>query len=106
MALQKTNRFLWLVFLLVACACNRLSAQVIPVSSGGKIINLSVTPQPGSNYLWKIFSDYTLKTEAPFTDARFTQSNQGPSVSVELKRTGIFFYSVTCIGPSGCTISK
>lgn len=106
MVLPKINMILWLAFLLVYCAYNPVWAQVIPVSPGGKIFNIGVTPQPGSTYFWKIFSDYTFTKEASTADAQFIQGNQGASVYIELKKRGTFFYTVTAFGPSGCSNLK
>ena len=102
MTLLKIYRFFCLALVLVLSVWASAFAQGIPVVLEGKVSNLAVLQEPGTSYFWKIFIDQTLTTEAPATNAEFVSGNQGAVVSVLWKTRGIYFFSVTAFGPTGC----
>jgi len=102
MILFKKYRFLWLAILLVLSAWNLTFAQQIPVVFEGKIRNLGVATQQGTTYYWKIFNDRTLTKEASVTEAEFVAGHEGASVAVIWRKRGIYYFSATAFGPTGC----
>ena len=102
MILFKKYRFLWLAILLVLSAWNLTFAQQIPVVFEGKIRNLGVAKQQGTTYYWKIFNDRTLTKEASVTEAEFVAGHEGASVAVIWRKRGIYYFSATAFGPTGC----
>ena len=102
MTLFTKYRFLRLAFLLVFSACASLFAQQIPVVYEGRVHNLGVGSSPGTTFFWKIFSDPALLKETSVTETEFAGGNQGAVVSVTWKKEGIYYFSATAFGPTGC----
>ena len=106
MILSKKIRFLWLAFVLVFCALAPAMAQQIPVVFEGKIRDLGVKPEPGTTYYWKIFNDRTLSKQVTVAEAEFVNGHESAVVPVIWKKRGIYYFSVTAFGPTGCTNLK
>ncbi len=102
MILSGKYRFLWLAFVLVFCALASASAQEIPVVFEGKIRDLGVKAEPGNTYYWKIFTDRTLTTQVTVAEAEFVNGHESAVVPVTWKKRGIYYFSVTAFGPTGC----
>ena len=88
--------------LLVFSALAPAIAQEIPVVFEGKIRNLGVQPEPGSTYYWKIFTDRTLTKQVSIDEAEFVNGHESAVVPVIWKKRGIYYFSVTAFGPTGC----
>jgi len=95
-------RFLWLAMLLVFSALAPAIAQEIPVVFEGKIRNLGVKPEPGNTYYWKIFTDRTLTRQVSTDEAEFVNGHESAVVPVIWKKRGVYYFSVTAFGPTGC----
>ena len=95
-------RFLWLAMLLVFSALAPAIAQEIPVVFEGKIRNLGVQPEPGNTYYWKIFTDRTLTRQISTDEAEFVNGHESAVVPVIWKKRGVYYFSVTAFGPTGC----
>jgi len=106
MILSKKIRFLWLAFVLVFCALAPAIAQEIPVVFEGKIRNLGVQAEPGNTYYWKIFTDRTLTRQITTAEAEFVNGHESAVVPVIWKKVGVYYFSVTAFGPTGCVNLK
>ena len=95
-------RFLWLAFVLVFCALASATAQEIPVVFEGKIRDLGLKAEPGNTYYWKIFTDRTLSQQVTIQEAEFVNGHESATVPVIWKKRGIYYFSVTAFGPTGC----
>ena len=102
MTFLRKHRFLIPALLLVFSAWVQAFAQEIPVVLEGRVSNLGVVAEQGTTYFWKIFNDQTLTVESPASDAEFVNGNQGALVPVLWKKSGIYFFSVSAFGPTGC----
>lgn len=102
MTLFKKYRVFRLALLLVFSAWASAFAQEIPVVIEGRVSNLGVVAENGTSYIWKIFKDETLTKEVTVTEAEFVSGNQSAVVPVRWKTRGIYFFSVTAFGPTGC----
>ncbi|NQV01806.1 MAG: gliding motility-associated C-terminal domain-containing protein [Bacteroidia bacterium] len=87
---------------LAVIAVTLTSAQEAIVVAEGEVFNLGVVPVPGDTYVWNIYTDHTLETEALPQDVAFVSGNSGAVVPVLWSRTGTFYYTVTAFNPSGC----
>ncbi|NEW84572.1 MAG: T9SS type B sorting domain-containing protein [Mariniphaga sp.] len=95
-----------LALLLVFLALAPAIAQQMPVVFEGKIHDLGVKAEPGNTYYWKIFTDRTLKKQVTVAEAEFVNGNESAVVPVVWKKRGIYYFSVTAFGPTGCTNLK
>jgi len=102
MILLKKYRYIWLAFVLVFSALGIAIAQETPVVLEGKVRSLGIKADPGTTYYWKIFTDRTLIKEAPVTQVEFTNGKEGAVVPVTWKTRGVYYFSVTALGPTGC----
>jgi hypothetical protein len=74
------------------------------------ITPLDVKPQPGDVYIWELYNDSTVDFAVvpgacPTSLADFVGGNVGSTVQVEWKEPGIYFYKVTGMNASGCTMN-
>lgn len=74
----------------------------------GDTTTLSVTEFPYETYSWELYNDSTVDFAqvpgaCPTNLADFVGGNIGPSVQVEWKEPGIYFFKVTAWGITGCT---
>ena len=102
MTLFNKYRSFGLAILLVFLALAPVLAQEMPVVFEGKIRNLGLAAEPGSTYYWKIFIDRTLTKEVSTEEAEFVAGHEGASVAVTWKKRGIYYFSATALGPTGC----
>ena len=102
MTLFNKYRSFGLAILLVFLALAPVLAQEMPVVFEGKIRNLGLAAEPGSTYYWKIFIDRTLTKEVSTAEAEFVAGHEGASVAVTWKKRGIYYFSATALGPTGC----
>ena len=102
MTLFNKYRSFGLAILLVFLALAPVLAQEMPVVFEGKIRNLGLAAEPGSTYYWKIFIDRTLTKEVSTEEAEFVAGHEGASVAVTWKKRGIYYFSATAFGPTGC----
>ena len=86
----------------LAVAVTLVSAQEAAVVIEGEVFNLGVIPVPGDTYVWTIYTDHTLETEALPPDVVFMSGNTGAVVPVLWSATGTYYYTVTAFNPSGC----
>lgn len=87
---------------LVAAAVTFAPAQESAVVLEGEVFDLGVVAVPGESYLWHIYTDHTLETEAVPPDVIFVSGNTGPSVPVIWANQGLYYYTVTAFGSMGC----
>jgi len=106
MTLFTKYKLLWLAPLLVFYGWASACAQEMPALIEGRISNLSVVAEPGTTYNWKIFNYPLLLQETLSSDAEFVNGNQGPTVSIEWKKSGVYFFCVYASGVNGCTNLK
>lgn len=95
-----------LAILLVFLALAPAIAQQMPVVFEGKIRDLGVKAEPGTTYFWKIFNDRTLTKQVTVAEAEFVNGYESAVVPVVWKKRGIYYFSVTAFGPTGCTNLK
>ena len=74
----------------------------------GEIDTLAVVEVPGETYSWELYNDSTVDFAkvpgaCPPALADFVGGNIGPSVRVEWKEPGIYFFKVNAWNVSGCT---
>lgn len=96
----------WLAFVLVFVALVPLRAQEMPVVYEGKNRNLGVDAEPGALYFWKIYTDRTLSKEAPESEVNFISGAQGAMVTVTWKKQGVYYFTVSALGSTGCMNRK
>jgi len=99
-------RFLGLAILLVFSALASAIAQEIPVVFEGKTHDLGVKQEQGTTYFWKIFNDRTLLKQVTVAEAEFVSGHESAVVPVIWKKRGIYYFSVTAFGPTGCVNLK
>ncbi len=102
-----TTRFQVLAVLLLMLLA-LVSAKAQNVVYQGQIDTLNVDQQPGDTYKWELYQDSTVNFATTPGDvtpgyANFVGGNTGPSVQVEWKEPGIYFFKVTAMNASGCT---
>jgi len=102
MTLPGKYRFLPLAFMLVFSAWASAFAQQIPVVFEGKVHNLGVIEEKGTTYVWKIFTDELLSKEAKTTEVEYVNGHESATIVVLWKKQGIYFFSVSVFGPTGC----
>lgn len=78
----------------------------------GETFNLAVTPVPGDNYKWELYSEPTVPNfdfannkgdESSTSYVDFVGGNSGASINVIWKQPGTYFFKVTASDITGCT---
>lgn len=87
---------------LAVLAVTLTTAQEAPVVLEGEVFNLGVIPVPGDAYVWTVYTDHTLETEALPPDVVFLSGNTGVVVPVLWSSPGTYYYTVTAFNPNGC----
>jgi hypothetical protein len=95
---------------LLLCLSALAPAQAQNVVYQDDITTLKVKQQPGDVYVWELYNDSTVDFAVvpgacPTSLADFVGGNIGSSVQVEWKEPGIYFYKVTGMNASGCTMN-
>ena len=106
MILLSKSRWLCLALLPVLFVVASASVQGQSVVYEGKIGRLQVTQVQGDSYLWKIYTNHTLTTEATVSEVAFINGNLGSSITVQWKKGGDYYFTVTAFGSTGCTNLK
>lgn len=97
---------LTIAFVLVLAPLTSTVAQESAVVVEGERFELGVEPVAGETYVWHIFTDTRLATEALPPNVVFVNGNNGPVVTVEWNQKGLFYYTVAAFGVSGCINMK
>jgi hypothetical protein len=77
----------------------------------GETTELGVEQMPGDTYVWDIYNDSTVNfatatgTAVADGQVEFVSGNIGATVSVLWKTPGVYFYKVTAMDITGCTMN-
>jgi hypothetical protein len=103
-------RALAIILLLLLALAPAMAQIAVPkyVVYQGETTTLGVVEVPGETYSWELYNDSTVDFAitpgaCPTNLADFVGGNIGPSVQVEWKEPGIYFYKVTAWSITGCT---
>lgn len=106
---------LWYIFRRVMVAMLLLllamaSAMAQTVTYVGETTTLEAVQQPGDTYNWELYDDGTVDFaivpgNCPVSSASFVGGSSGASVQVQWHEPGIYFYKVTAIDITGCTMN-
>ena len=74
----------------------------------GETTPLAVVEVLGDSYIWELYSDGTVNVaqvpgNCPVTSATFIGGNIGSTVNVKWLKTGIYYFKVTIMDPTGCS---
>ena len=93
---------LWPVCILAVMMVTDLSAQTSTQATVGEPYTLAVIAVPGDTYEWTIYTDYTLTVQATTDEVIWLSPNTGPTVSVQWKKSGLYYFTVMAVNPRGC----
>lgn len=102
MRFSTTVKRLWLVFILAVLRVIDVSAQNGVQVSVGENYSLGVIEVPGETYEWNIYDDYTLSAMATPDQVIWHSGRTGPTIIVQWKKSGIYYFTVMAINPDGC----
>jgi len=103
-----TARWMALTVMLPLLALVSARAQTVVYLSD--TTSLSVVEVPGHTYTWELYDNGTVDFaivpgNCPATSADFVGGNSGPTINVKWLKTGTYFFKVTALDATGCTMN-
>lgn len=99
-------RIFWLLCFLAVLKVTDITAQSGVQAGVGEDYSLAVIPVPGETYEWTIYSDYTLSVQTTSDEVLWHSARAGPSIKVEWKKSGTYFFTVMAMNADGCMNMK